>query len=111
MLVLNRRIDVDNLSGIKHIICVASGKGGVGKSTTAINLAAVLLQQGFKVGLLDAAIDGPSQRMMLGVRSGTRPKMVDKQFMSAVMAHGLATNSIGYLVDMATTMIWRSPMI
>ncbi len=102
---------MDNLSGIKHIICVASGKGGVGKSTTAINLSVVLQQQGFKVGLLDADIYGPSQPMMLGVRSGTRPEIVDKQFMKPVMAHGLATNSIGYLVDMATAMVWRAPMI
>jgi ATP-binding protein involved in chromosome partitioning len=102
---------VDNLSGIKHIICVASGKGGVGKSTTAINLSVALQQQGFAVGLLDADIYGPSQPMMLGVTSGTRPEIVDKQFMKPVMAHGLATNSIGYLVDMATAMVWRAPMI
>lgn len=102
---------MDNLAGIKHIICIASGKGGVGKSTTAINLSVALMQQGFRVGLLDADIYGPSQPLMLGVRSGTRPEIIDKQYMKPVMAHGLATNSIGYLVDPVTAMVWRAPMI
>jgi ATP-binding protein involved in chromosome partitioning len=102
---------MDNLSGIKHVICVASGKGGVGKSTTALNLAISLLQLGYKTGLLDADIYGPSQPMMLGVAAGTRPEIVDKQYMKPVMAHGLASNSIGYLVDANTAMAWRAPMI
>src|SRR5690554_2544868 len=102
---------VDTLSKIKHIICVASGKGGVGKSTTTINLAVALQQQGYKVGLLDADIYGPSQPMMLGVRAGTRPRIVDKQFMEPVVAHGIESNSMGYLVEDSTAMIWRAPMI
>ncbi len=102
---------MDNLSGIKHVICIASGKGGVGKSTTALNIAVALSQQGYKTGLLDADIYGPSQPMMLGVATGTRPEIVDKQYMKPVMAHGLASNSIGYLVDANTAMAWRAPMI
>lgn len=102
---------MDNLAGIKHIICIASGKGGVGKSTTAINLSVALLQQGHRVGLLDADIYGPSQQLMLGVKAGTRPEIVDKQLIKPVFAHGLATNSIAYLVDASTAMVWRAPMI
>lgn len=102
---------MDNLSGITHVICVASGKGGVGKSTTALNLAIALMQQGHKTGLLDADIYGPSQPTMLGVAAGIKPEIVDKQFMRPVMAHGLASNSIGYLVDANTAMAWRAPMI
>lgn len=102
---------MDNLASVKHIISIASGKGGVGKSTTAINLAVALLQQGYRVGLLDADIYGPSQQLMLGVAHGTRPQIVDKQLMKPVMAHGLATNSIAYLVDATTAMVWRAPMI
>lgn len=102
---------MDNLAGIKHIICIASGKGGVGKSTTAINLSVALLQQGYRVGLLDADIYGPSQQLMLGVKAGTRPEVVDRQLMKPVMAHGLASNSIAYMVDATTAMAWRAPMI
>lgn len=102
---------MDTLSKIKHIICVASGKGGVGKSTTTINLALALQQQGYKVGLLDADIYGPSQPMMLGVRVGTRPRIIDKQYMEPVVAHGIESNSMGYLVEDSTAMIWRAPMI
>lgn len=102
---------MDNLSRIKHIICIASGKGGVGKSTTAVNLAVALQQQGFRVGLLDADIYGPSQPMMLGVRAGTRPEIIDKKYMRPVLASGLETNSMGYLVEGSTAMAWRAPMI
>jgi ATP-binding protein involved in chromosome partitioning len=102
---------LDNLASVKHIICIASGKGGVGKSTTAVNLSVALLQQGYRVGLLDADIYGPSQQLMLGVSAGTRPEIVDKQLMKPVMAHGLATNSIAFLVDATTAMVWRAPMI
>lgn len=102
---------MDSLSKIKHIICVASGKGGVGKSTTTINLAVALQQQGYKVGLLDADIYGPSQPTMLGVQPGTRPRIVDKQFMEPIVAHGIESNSMGYLVDSTTAMVWRAPMI
>lgn len=99
------------LQGVKHIICVASGKGGVGKSTTAVNLALALHRRGLQVGLLDADIYGPSQPMMLGVKAGTRPKIIDKKFMEPIKAHGLESNSMGYLVDPNTPMVWRAPMI
>jgi ATP-binding protein involved in chromosome partitioning len=102
---------LDSLSQVKNIICIASGKGGVGKSTTAVNLAIALSQQGYSTGLLDADIYGPSQPTMLGVRSGTRPRIIDKQYMEPIMAHGLETNSIGYLVEGSTAMVWRAPMI
>ncbi len=102
---------MEKLDSIKHIICVASGKGGVGKSTTAVNLAVALHQQGYSVGLLDADIYGPSQPMMLGVRSGTRPRIIDKKFMEPIMAHGIKSNSMGYLVEGNTAMVWRAPMI
>jgi ATP-binding protein involved in chromosome partitioning len=102
---------LEKLEAIKQIICVASGKGGVGKSTTAVNLAIALQQKGYKVGLLDADIYGPSQPMMLGVKSGTRPRIIDKKFMEPIVAHGIESNSMGYLVDSATAMVWRAPMI
>lgn len=99
------------LANIKHIICVASGKGGVGKSTTAVNLALALQQQNNKVGLLDADIYGPSQPLMLGVEPGTKPRIRDQKFMEPIIAHGLECNSMGFLVDPSTAMIWRAPMI
>lgn len=99
------------LNSVKHIVCVASGKGGVGKSTTAVNLALALQQRGLRVGLLDADIYGPSQPLMLGVKAGTRPAIVDKKYMEPIRAHGLATNSMGYLVGATTAMAWRAPMI
>lgn len=98
-------------SNIKNIVCVASGKGGVGKSTTAVNLALALHRRGLKVGLFDADIYGPSQPLMLGVKPGVRPKLVDGKYMEPIKAHGIESNSMGYLVDSATAMIWRAPMI
>ncbi|MFT5483346.1 MAG: ATP-binding protein involved in chromosome partitioning [Halieaceae bacterium] len=98
------------MSEIKHIVAVASGKGGVGKSTTSVNLALALLAEGAQVGLLDADIYGPSQPLMLGVPPGTRPEQVDGQFLLPVMAHGLQTMSLGYLVTENTPMAWRGPM-
>lgn len=99
------------MNNIKHIVCVASGKGGVGKSTTAVNLALALHRRGFKIGLLDADIYGPSQPLLLGVKAGTRPKIVDKKYMEPIRAHGIESNSMGYLVDQNTPMVWRAPMI
>ncbi len=98
------------MNEIKHIIAVASGKGGVGKSTTAVNLALALRALGLEVGLLDADIYGPSQQLMLGVPEGTRPDQRDGQYLLPVEAHGLKTMSMGYLVTERTPMVWRGPM-
>ncbi len=97
------------LPGVKNIIAVASGKGGVGKSSTSINLALALAADGAKVGLLDADIYGPSQPRMLG--TSEKPRQVDDKSMAPVMAHGLQTMSIGYLVDEEAAMVWRGPMV
>lgn len=97
------------LPGVKNIIAVASGKGGVGKSSTSINLALALAADGAKVGLLDADIYGPSQPRMLGCSE--RPRQVDDKSMAPVEAHGLQTMSIGYLVDEESAMVWRGPMV
>lgn len=98
------------MNEIRHIIAVASGKGGVGKSTTAVNVALALKFLGMKVGLLDADIYGPSQQMMLGVAEGTQPRQQDGKYMLPVEAHGLKTMSMGYLVTERTPMVWRGPM-
>ena len=96
------------LGDVAHIIAVASGKGGVGKSTTAVNLAVALAQQGLRVGLLDADIYGPSLPRMLGL--SRKPEVVDGQ-MIPLEAWGLKVMSIGFLVDADTAMIWRGPMV
>lgn len=95
--------------GVKHIIAIASGKGGVGKSTTAVNLAAALSLEGFQVGVVDADIYGPNQPQMLGISQ--RPESHDNKTIEPVFAHGLQTMSIGYLIDSAQPMIWRGPMV
>lgn len=104
------QLSQDPLKGIKHIIAVASGKGGVGKSTTAVNLALALRAEGYKTGLLDADIYGPSQAMMLGVADGTRPEGVQDKFFKPVEAHGISSMSMGYMVTENTPMAWRGPM-
>ena len=96
---------------IKHIIAVASGKGGVGKSTTSVNLALALRANGATVGLLDADIYGPSQQIMLGIGQDTRPGQKDGQYLLPIPAHGLQTMSMGYLVTDNTPMVWRGPMV
>ncbi len=98
------------MENVKKIIAVASGKGGVGKSTTAVNLALALLAQGNRVGLLDADIYGPSVGMMLGVQEGTKPDVKDQNYFVPIMAHGLQTMSMAYLVTDKTPMVWRGPM-
>jgi ATP-binding protein involved in chromosome partitioning len=99
-----------NLSQVKNIVVVASGKGGVGKSTTAVNLALALHKLGAKTGLFDADIYGPSQPLMLGV-AGTRPRIIDGNQMEPVTAHGIKCNSVGFLVDDNQAMVWRGPMV
>ena len=100
------------LRGIRNIIAVASGKGGVGKSTTAVNLALALSAEGARVGLLDADIYGPSQQLMLGVPEGQRPDAVEEQQMlRPIKAHGIQAMSMGFLVTEKTPMVWRGPMV
>jgi ATP-binding protein involved in chromosome partitioning len=97
------------IPGIKNIIAVASGKGGVGKSTTAVNLALALSAEGAAVGILDADIYGPSQPMMLGI--GGRPESKDGKSLEPMEGHGLQAISIGFLIDIDTPMVWRGPMV
>ena len=98
------------VEGVKNIIAVASGKGGVGKSTTAVNLALALAAEGARVGILDADIYGPSQPTMLGI-SGT-PSSDDGKSMNPMLSHGLQAMSIGFLLDSHDTpMVWRGPMV
>jgi ATP-binding protein involved in chromosome partitioning len=97
------------IPGVKNIIAVASGKGGVGKSTTAVNLALALSAEGARVGTLDADIYGPSVPMMLGV-SG-KPESPDGKTIQPMRAHGLQASSIGFLIDTETPMVWRGPMV
>ena len=102
--------DGSPLSKVKNIIAVASGKGGVGKSTTAVNLALALAVEGANVGILDADIYGPSLPLMLGVEEGARPEIEDEKFFKPVKALGLQSMSMGYLVNEQTPMVWRGPM-
>lgn len=95
--------------GVKNILAISSGKGGVGKSTTAVNLALALQAEGACVGVLDADIYGPSLPNMLGA-ADKQPSSSDGKYMNPIMAYGLATNSIGYLVTDENAMIWRGPM-
>lgn len=104
------QLSPDAIKGVKHIIAVASGKGGVGKSTTAVNLALALHAEGYKTGILDADIYGPSQAMMLGIVDGTRPQSAENKYFLPVEAHGIASMSMGYMVTENTPMAWRGPM-
>ena len=94
---------------VKNIVAVASGKGGVGKSTTAVNLALALASEGASVGILDADIYGPSQPMMMGIEG--RPESADGQTMEPMSNYGVQVMSIGFLVDADNPMIWRGPMV
>ncbi len=100
---------ISKIDGVKNVIAVASGKGGVGKSSTAVNIALALLNEGAKVGILDADIYGPSQPQMLGINQ--KPESKDGKSMEPLIAHGLQIMSIGFLVDQETPMIWRGPMV
>ncbi|TNE58246.1 MAG: iron-sulfur cluster carrier protein ApbC [Alphaproteobacteria bacterium] len=99
---------LDGIAQVKHIIAVASGKGGVGKSTVAVNLAAALVKLGLKVGILDADIYGPSIPRMLGIKG--KPESDGKK-LEPMQNHGLKCMSIGFMVDEDTPMIWRGPMV
>jgi ATP-binding protein involved in chromosome partitioning len=98
------------LGDIKNIVAVASGKGGVGKSTVAVNLALAWVAQGARVGILDADIYGPSQPLMLGLQD-QRPSSPDGKRLKPLVSHGLAAMSIGFLVDAEQPMVWRGPMV
>ncbi|EPM7024943.1 iron-sulfur cluster carrier protein ApbC [Escherichia coli] len=119
---LKRVKNQPGINGVKNIIAVSSGKGGVGKSSTAVNLALALAAEGAKVGILDADIYGPSIPTMLDAdiygpsiptmlgAENQRPTSPDGTHMAPIMSHGLATNSIGYLVTDDNAMVWRGPM-
>jgi len=98
------------LGEIKNIVAVASGKGGVGKSTVAVNLALAWAAQGARVGILDADIYGPSQPLMLGL-AGARPASADGKHLAPLTAHGVSAMSIGFLIDAEQPMVWRGPMV
>jgi ATP-binding protein involved in chromosome partitioning len=97
------------IQGVKNVIAVASGKGGVGKSTTAVNVALALAAEGAQVGILDADIYGPSQPMMLGITG--RPESKDGKTLEPMEAWGVQAMSIGFLIDTDTPMVWRGPMV
>ena len=99
------------LPGVKYTIAVSSGKGGVGKSTVAVNLAAALVKEGFKTGLIDADIYGPSIPMMLGVNEHPKITQVNgKNILLPVVKYGLKLMSIGFMVDAKEAVVWRGPM-
>lgn len=99
------------MENVKNIIAVASGKGGVGKSTTAVNLALAMAREGARVGVLDADIYGPSQGMMLGLPAGTRPETRDGKYFIPVQAHGVQAMSMAFIATEKTPMVWRGPMV
>jgi len=98
------------LGDIRNVVAVASGKGGVGKSTVAVNLALAWAAQGARVGILDADIYGPSQPLMLGL-VGERPLSSDGKHLQPLVSHGVSAMSIGFLVDSEQPMVWRGPMV
>ena len=100
----------EGLQKIKHIVAVASGKGGVGKSTTTVNVAVAMAHAGLKVGVLDADIYGPSQGLMLGIAEGSHPETMDEKWFVPIQAHGVSVMSMAFLVDANTPMVWRGPM-
>jgi ATP-binding protein involved in chromosome partitioning len=102
---------VPALANVKNVIAVASGKGGVGKSTTAANLALALMREGAKVGILDADIYGPSQGIMFGIAEGTRPEIKDQKWFVPLKAHGIEVMSMAFLTDENTPVVWRGPMV
>ncbi|RTR00202.1 iron-sulfur cluster carrier protein ApbC [Halomonas nitroreducens] len=99
------------IEGVKHIVAVASGKGGVGKSTVTANLALAMAAEGYRVGVLDADIHGPSQAQMLGVGEGVRPEAAGENRMKPLEAHGIQAMSMAFMVDIREPMVWRGPMV
>ncbi|MCH8553215.1 MAG: iron-sulfur cluster carrier protein ApbC [Natronospirillum sp.] len=99
------------MANVKNIIAVASGKGGVGKSTTAVNLALAMAREGARVGVLDADIYGPSQGMMLGIPSGTKPETREGKWFVPLQAHGVQAMSMAFITTDKTPMVWRGPMV
>ncbi|WP_439859228.1 iron-sulfur cluster carrier protein ApbC [Pseudomonas sp. MBLB4136] len=99
------------LASVKNVIAVASGKGGVGKSTTAANLALALAREGARVGILDADIYGPSQGIMFGIAEGTRPEVKEQKWFVPLEAHGVQVMSMAFLTDENTPVVWRGPMV
>ncbi|MGG5290784.1 iron-sulfur cluster carrier protein ApbC [Pseudomonas shirazensis] len=102
---------VPGMANVKNIIAVASGKGGVGKSTTSANLALALAREGARVGILDADIYGPSQGVMFGIAEGTRPQIREQKWFVPIKAHGVEVMSMAFLTDDNTPMVWRGPMV
>ncbi|MEH6576913.1 MAG: iron-sulfur cluster carrier protein ApbC [Amphritea sp.] len=101
---------MEGMQGVKNVVVVASGKGGVGKSTTTVNLALAMAAEGARVGIMDADIYGPSQGVMLGIKPNTRPQPVGEKKMKPLIAHGIQVMSIGFLIDEDQPMVWRGPM-
>nr|WP_298414526.1 iron-sulfur cluster carrier protein ApbC [uncultured Halomonas sp.] len=99
------------IEGVKHIVAVASGKGGVGKSTVTANLALAMAAEGYRVGLLDADIYGPSQAQMLGIGQGVRPQSAGENSFKPLEAHGIKAMSMAFMVDITEPMVWRGPMV
>lgn len=103
--------NLPGLKGVKNVIAVASGKGGVGKSTTTVNLALAMAKEGAKVGILDADIYGPSQGMMMGFADGTRPEVREDKFFIPPTAYGVQVMSMAFLTTKDTPVAWRGPMV
>lgn len=101
---------IARVEGVKNVIAVASGKGGVGKSTVAVNLALALSKEGARVGLLDGDIYGPSMGMMLGVSEETRPRIIDENSMEPLSVHGIQCMSLAFVMSGNTPAVWRGPM-
>ncbi len=102
--------NMKSLGNVRNIIAVASGKGGVGKSTTTVNLALAMAAEGARVGILDADIYGPSQGKMLGIEPGQRPEATETS-MNPITAHGVQAMSMSFLIDENQPMVWRGPMV